>query len=246
MREKTIELATADGDMTTFVVHPERGGPHPLVIFLMDAAGIREELRDMARRIASTGYYVIQPNLYHRQGVLELPADATYDDMSVLLQQVTMEMVMRDCDAVLQYAEDDTAAEAATLAVVGYCMTGQHAVNYAARHPERVVAAASFHGVRLVTDKPDSPHLMMQKAKARIYFGCAELDAYAPMEMVRALSEAVDATGVDAEVEILKGLDHGFVFPSRPMYDKLGAEQHYERLGALLRAKLPPPTGARA
>src|SRR5690606_32164962 len=80
MREKTIELATADGTMTTFVVHPERGGPHPLVIFLMDAAGIREELRDMARRIASTGYYVIQPNLYHRLGVLELPPGATYDD----------------------------------------------------------------------------------------------------------------------------------------------------------------------
>jgi carboxymethylenebutenolidase len=246
MREKMIELATADGDMKTFVVHPERGGPHPLVIFLMDAAGIREELRDMARRIASTGYYVIQPNLYHRQGVFELPADATHDDMRPLMMATTMEMVMSDCDTALAYAEKDPAAETSKIAIVGYCMTGQHAINYAARHPDRVVAAASFHGVRLVTDQPDSPHLMMQKAKARMYFGCAELDAWAPMEMVNALSETVDATGVNAEVEILKGLDHGFVFPGRAVYDKRGAEQHYERLGTLLRSKLPPPTGDRA
>jgi carboxymethylenebutenolidase len=218
--------------MTTLVVHPERGGPHPLALFLMDAAGVREELRDMARRLATAGYYVMLPNLFHRAGVLELPG-ASYEKMSSIMQTVTMAMAMDDCDASLAFAQADPAARTDRVGVVGYCMSGQYAVNFAAHRPDQVVAAASFHGVRLVTDNPDSPHLMMQKTRAELYFGCAELDPWAPLSEVRALADTVETKGVNAEVEILKGLDHGFVFPSREVYDKTGTELHWERLQAL-------------
>ena len=97
MIEQTHEIATPDGPMTTFVVHPERGGPHPVILFFMDAPAIREELRDMARRLATVGYYVMLPNLYHRAGVLEigdLNDEATRTRMVDLMNGLTIPMVM--------------------------------------------------------------------------------------------------------------------------------------------------------
>ncbi|MET0181483.1 MAG: dienelactone hydrolase family protein [Caulobacterales bacterium] len=115
-----------------------------------------------------------------------------------------------------------------------YCMTGQHAVNFAARN-SRIAAAASFHGVQLVTDQATSPHLKMQTSNAAFYFGCAELDQWAPLDQTAVLSETAQTTKANAEVEIYKGADHGFVFPARHAYDKAAAEQHWQRLLALFR-----------
>jgi carboxymethylenebutenolidase len=238
MIQHSMEVATKDGAMTTFVTHPERGGPYPVILFLMDGAGIREELRDMARRLASVGYFVMLPNLYYRSHILELPIDASYELMGSLIATLTMAMVMGDCDTLLDLAKSNPAAHLTTVGVVGYCMSGQHAVNFAARHPRQVTAAASFHGVRLVTDRPDSPHLMMQTTSAEFYFGCAELDPWAPLDEVRVLDAVLKAKGVRGEVEILKGLDHGFVFPQRHTYDKDGAERHWERLFSLLKRRV--------
>lgn len=238
MIERTRAIATADGVMNTFVVHPERGGPFPLVLFLMDAAGMREEIRDMARRLATSGYYVMAPNLYYRQGIGDMPLDATIDEMSRRLQATSVDMVLRDGDALIAYADGDPAAGKGKAGAVGYCFTGQHAVNIAARHPDRIAAAASFHGVQLVADTPDSPHLMMQKTRAEFYFGCAELDQWAPLDMVRQLERTAKEKKVNAEIEIFHGADHGFVFPSRPMFDKRAAETHWERLLALFDRRL--------
>ena len=245
MIERTVDIPTDDGETTTFICHPERGGPHPLIVFYMDAPAIREELRDMVRRLASCGYYVMLPNLYYRSGVLELgsfagPNDgATRERMMGLMNGLTIPMIMDDTDALLAFAADsqDTASKGPAGAV-GYCMSGQFAINAAARHPDRFAAAASIYGVRLVTDAADSPHLMAARSKAELYFACAETDHWAPPPMVEALTAAVADPAIDAEVEIYPGVEHGFAFPGRGAYNREAAERHWERLLALFARRL--------
>lgn len=239
MLEQTVDIPTKDGKTTTFIVHPERDGPHPLIVFFMDAPAIREELRDMARRIATVGYYVMLPNLYYRRGVMELAdlpplaEEKARERMFDLMGSLTIPMVMADADALLDYASRDLACSKGKAGTVGYCMSGQYAVNLAARHPERVAAAASIYGVQLVTDRPDSPHVVADKARAELYFACAETDRWAPLEMVEALDASLKARTVRAEVELYPGVEHGFAFPQRAAYDKPAAERHWERLFAL-------------
>ncbi|MBL8555540.1 MAG: dienelactone hydrolase family protein [Phenylobacterium sp.] len=243
MIEHTVDIPTRDGKTTTFIVHPERGGPHPLVLFYMDAPAIREELRDMARRIATAGYYVMLPNLYYRKGVLELadlpplPEAEARARMFELMGSISIPLVMEDTDALLDFADRDLAASRGKAGAIGYCMSGQYAINAAARYPDRVACAASLYGVQLVTDRPDSPHLAAQKTRAELYFACAEHDSYAPLEMVEALDASLK--GSNAEVELYPDVHHGFAFPQRgAVYDKPAAERHWERLFALFRRNL--------
>ncbi len=243
MIEQTLEIPLSDGTSTTFIVRPDRDGPYPLILFLMDAPGIREELRDMARRLASTGYYVMLPNLYYRAGVLELvPPGGAMDDalrerMMGLMNGLTIPMVMDDVAAMVAFAATQPEADATRIGTVGYCMSGQFAINAAVRLPQ-VKAAASIHGTYLVTDADDSPHLAARKSSAELYFACAETDRWAPLETVEALRAALAADGARAEVEIYPGAEHGFTFPQRALYQKRGAERHWERLNALYRRNL--------
>jgi carboxymethylenebutenolidase len=234
-----MEITTHDGRMNTFICHPERYALHPVILFFMDAPGIREELRDMARRLATVGYYVMLPNLYYRSQVEELGPTtgdanaATRQKAMQLKDSIDIPMVMQDTDALIAFAGKDTAASKGPMGCVGYCMSGRYAINAAVRHPDRVRAAASIYGVDLVTAQPDSPHLALRHTDARLYFGCAENDQYAPMKLIDELrSELADKSG-NAEVEIYPGTHHGFAFPQRPVYDKAAAERHWERLFAL-------------
>ncbi len=244
MIERQIDLQTKDGGMTTFICHPEREGPHPAILFYMDAPGIREELRDMARRLASAGYYVMLPNLYYRAGVMELgplsrdPESPQRQRMMALMAGVNIPLVMADTKAMIDHLARDSAASPGPMGCVGYCMSGQYAVNAAAHFPGRIQAAASIYGVALVTDSPDSPHLASQRTKAEIYFACAEIDQWAPLAMVEQLTQSLAAGSANAEVEIYPKVDHGFAFPQRPAYDRSAAERHWERLHALFRRNL--------
>jgi carboxymethylenebutenolidase len=242
MIERQIEIATPDGRMNTFICHPERRSPHPAIIFLMDAPGIREELRDMARRLGTVGYYVMLPNLYHRSNVEELGSVvgeanlATRQKALQLMTTINIPLVMQDVDALLAFAAADQAAARGPMGCVGYCMSGQYAINAATHFPDRVKAAASMYGVALATDKPDSPHLAAQKTKAELYFGCAETDVYAPTEVIEKVKAGM--TGSNNEVEIYPDTHHGFAFPKRPVYHRDAAERHWERLLALYRRNL--------
>lgn len=244
MLERQFDIETKDGRMTTFICHPERGGPHPVVLFYMDAPAIREELRDMARRLASVGYYVMLPNLYYREGVMELgplPADPESPErkrMFALMESLTIAKIMADTDTMLAFAAKDAAANTAMVGTVGYCMSGQYAINAAARHPDRVKAAASIYGVRLITEKPDSPHVVAATAKAELYFACAETDRWMPLEQIEPLKRALKDANANAEVEVYPGTEHGFAFPARPVYVKAAAERHWERLFALFKRRL--------
>ena len=243
MIERQLDIATADGATTTFIVHPDRGGPFPVIVFLMDAPAIREELRDMARRFATSGYYVMLPNLYYRAGVMEMdqealmtPESAERKRMFDLMMTLDIPMVMSDVDAMVAFADADPAANAKAIGTVGYCMSGRYAVCAAGRHPDRVKATASIYGVRLVTDEKDSPHLVAKTSPAEFYFACAERDHYAPQEMVDQLMR--DLAGANGEVEQYPGTDHGFAFPKRALYNKPAAEQHWQRCLALFRRRL--------
>jgi carboxymethylenebutenolidase len=241
MIEQRTTLATPDGQMGCFTVHPDRGGPFPVILFYMDAPGIREELRDMARRLASNGYYVMLPNLYYRAGEEELGVLTTEEEwahMRVLMRQITIPQIMADTDALLAHAARDPHASDGPAGAVGYCMSGTYAINAMGRHPERILAAASVYGVRLVTDHDDSPHLAARKAKGEIYVAAAETDEFISLEEVERLADDFASNGVNGEVEIYRGVNHGFAFPSRQSYRKPAAEQHWARLLELFRRNL--------
>ena len=202
MREEIIDIATADGAMETFVCRPERGGPYPPVLFLMDAPGIREELHDMARRLATVGFFVMLPNLYYRAGrdtkygphvlVSASPDNAR---MLAVRRNMTIPPVMEDVGVMLDWAANHEEATDGPAGTHGYCMSGPYSLAAAARYPDRIAAAASFHGTWLVSDAEESPHLTFGKAKGEIYISCAEHDEVAPLDMVEELRGHFEASG---------------------------------------------------
>lgn len=246
MIDREVDIQTADGAMNTFVTHPEEGGPHPAVFFYMDAPGKREELHDMARRLGSVGYFVVLPNLYYRR-VRDFHMGSgrvgTGDDarrvMFEHMNALNRTSVLTDTAAMLKFVDSEPAARRGKLGVVGYCMSGPFVFWAAAEHPDRVAAAASFHGVRLCTDAPDSPHKFATAIKGEVYVGCAQTDTYAPPEMIEALDQHLRTTPLRYRIETYPETQHGFVFPKREgLYQKAGAERHWERLLALFRRNL--------
>ncbi len=161
--------------METFLCRPERDAPFPAIFMLMDAPGIREELRDMARRLAAAGYFVLLPNLYYRAGrdtmygpdVLEDGPER--DHMRAVRTKMTIPPAMADVGVMLAFIDAHDDAKAGPVGCHGYCMSGPYALAAAARYPERIAAAASFYGTWLVNDVEESPHLNLGKAKGELY-----------------------------------------------------------------------------
>ncbi|MFC5497668.1 dienelactone hydrolase family protein [Caenimonas terrae] len=243
MIEKHIDITTRAGAMNSFVVHPEEHGPHPVVLFYMDAPGKREELHDMARRLASVGYYVVLPNLYYRRSHDYWLKERTEPALAVMfdhMHSLTNALVTQDTEAMLRHIDAQPEADGARVGAVGYCMSGPFVMAAAAAFPQRIKSIASIHGAQLVTDKPDSPHLMAPKIKCESYFACAQTDRWAPPETIAVLQQALQAAGTPHRIEWYPGTEHGFVFPLRAgIYDRAGAERHWERLFDLFRRTLP-------
>jgi carboxymethylenebutenolidase len=245
MIEKTLDIATKDGQMETFICHPERGGPAPAVFLMMDAPGIREELRDMARRLATAGYYVLLPHLYYRAGrdaiygpdVLKHGSEE-HQRMRAVRTKMTIPPVMDDVAAMLAFIDAQKEVKRGGVGIHGYCMSGPYALAAAARYPDRIAAAASFYGTWLVSDAVESPHLNLGKAKGELYIACAEHDDLAPLPMVEELKGLFEKSGAKGELEVYPGVHHGFAFPERWCFDKPAAERHWERLFALYRRRL--------
>ena len=161
MIDAEIDIVTQDGSMNTFISHPEEGGPYPVILFLMDAPGYREELHDMARRIATAGYYVMLPNLYYRRtrALIVNGAPESREIMFGHMNSLSNAMVVEDCKKLLDFAASQPFASDGAVGCTGYCMSGPFAFSVAAKLADRVKASASFHGVRLCIDTMDSPHL---------------------------------------------------------------------------------------
>ena len=248
MREREIAVRTPDGTMPTFVTHPEEGGPFPVVLVFMDALGIREELRDMARRIATVGYYVMLPNLFYRDGGPSfdprlLPTQGPDPAMMRLNHALTHALCLADTRAALAAADADPAAGDA-VGTVGYCMGGRHAFAAAAELPERVRAMASLHGGFQVTDRPDSVHLRIGEIRAECYLGFADGDPLSPPLHQEIIAESMARHGLTFRLEVHPGAAHGFTFPERHCYHKPSAERAWERIFALLDRTLRHPPAA--
>ena len=175
MIEKTLDITTKDGEMETFICHPERNGPFPSVFLLMDAHGIREELKDMARRLGTVGYYVLLTNLYHRAGrdtifgpSVHEEGSAEHKRMRAIRTKMTIPPVMDDVAAMLAFVEQQKEVKRGPVGCHGYCMSGPYALAAAARYPERIAAAASFYGTWLVSEAAESPHLSLGKVNGKL------------------------------------------------------------------------------
>ncbi len=244
MIEQTLDIATKDGAMETLIVHPDRGA-HPPVLMLMDAPGIRDELYDMARRLATVGFYVMLPNLYYRAGRdtkygpdVTTKGSAEQARMRAVRTKMTIPPVMDDIASMIAFADHQKPAKSGAVGTHGYCMSGPYSLAAAARFPDRIAAAASFYGTWLVSENEESPHLNLAKAKGELYIACAEHDELAPLPMVAELKQLFEESGNSGELEIYPDVHHGFAFPQRWCYDKPAAERHWERLIALYRRRL--------
>ena len=245
MIEEIMDIDTGDGAMETFVCRPERGGPYPPVLFLMDAPGIREELYDMARRLGTVGYFVVLPNLYYRAGrdtkygpdVLE-QGSAEHTRMRAVRTKMTIPPMMHDIGVMIDWLDARDDVKTGPIGAHGYCMSGPYALAAAARYPDRIAAAASFYGTWIVSDAEESPHLNLGRTKGELYISCAEHDDLAPLDMVAELKRLFEESGAKGELELHPDVHHGFAFPQRWCYDKPAAERHWERLIALYRRNL--------
>lgn len=246
MIESVVELGTADGVLDTFVCRPSDAGPWPVVIMYMDAPGMRDELRSMASRLATVGYYVMLPNLYYRIGreggygfdrSLIRSDEAHRERMHACRLSLSNAGVVADTRHLLDHAWSDPAAAAGRAAVIGYCMSGSFVVAAAAAYPDEIDAVASFYGVGLVTDAADSPHLQASRIRARTYLAFADEDPWVPAHVLERLPSIIASAGWPAEIEVYPGTTHGFAFAERADYSRAAAERHWERIFALLRSR---------
>jgi len=237
MIEEHIDIPTADGSMNSFVVFPEEDGPHPVVFFYMDAPGKREELHDMARRLASVGYFVVLPNLYYRRSrdyyLQERSAEAMAE-MFGHMGSLNLQTTQIDTQALIHFVDKHAMADHQRLGAVGYCMSGPFVMWAAAQFPQRFQSIASIHGAGMATDALDSPHRMAPHIQSECYFACAEIDKWAPPKDIQQLETALLDAKVKHRIEWYPRVEHGFVFPKREgIYNAPAAERHWERLFSL-------------
>lgn len=235
--EENIEIRTPDGTSDGFLYRPEGTERHPGVIHYADIAGIRAASQQMARRQAGEGYVVLVPNVFYRTSkppVIEYPLnfgdEKTKQRVAELSGPLTAEAMMRDGAAYVDFLAARDSVSQGKMGVVGYCLTGRMALYTAKARPEKIGAAASFHGGGLVTDRPDSPHLSLPGVKARLYFGHATNDRSMPAEMIKKLDLALKAWGGRYESEVYEGASHGWTVPDSHAYNQPQADCAFAKL----------------
>ncbi|MFI8949952.1 dienelactone hydrolase family protein [Streptomyces sp. NPDC053750] len=243
-----VDLPTEDGTADAYLVHPADGGPHPAVLFFMDAFGLRPRLRAMADRLAGAGYTVLVPNLFYRQGrapVVELPAfigpearPGLFERIGPAFHALTPERAMRDAGAFLRWLAQCPAAAGGPVALTGYCLGAGIALRTAGTYPDRVAAAAGFHGSHLAAEDPQSPHLSAEHITAELYFAHADQDPSMPPEQQERLTQALTAAGVRHRCEVYDGAQHGYTQADTSAYDPEATERHWEALLDLLKRTL--------
>lgn len=208
---------------------------------LTDIGGIRSASRHMARRLAQQGYVVLLPNVFYRTRkppMFDFPftmgEPRTMQRLAELSTPLTPEAMERDASTYVDFLANQSTVRSDAMAVVGYCFTGAMAMRAAAARPDCILAAASFHGGRLVTDAPTSPHLQLPRIKARLYFGHATNDQSMNAEAIAKLDATLAAWGGRCQTEVYEGARHGWTVPGTPVYNQPQAERAFEKLAALL------------
>jgi len=252
--ETDVEIKTPDGTCDAAYFHP-KAGSHPGVLIWPDAFGLRPSFRGIARRLAAEGYSVLVPNPFYRLTKAPFTDASTFnfgnpDDRAKItpLMASVNAPGAAEKDAVAYIAFLDAQKEvnkSKKIGTQGYCMGGPLVVKTCATLPNRVGAGGSFHGGGLVTDKPDSPHLLASKIKARMYFGIASNDDKTQPDAKDKLKESFAAANVPAEIEVYSDAQHGWCVPDmpkqangEPIYNKPDAEKAWGKLLVLYKTAL--------
>ena len=237
-------ITTGDGACTVRLFTPEGGGPWPGVIMYTDAGGVRDTFDRMAAKLAGYGYAVLLPDVYYRSG-----GWAPFDMATVfgdagerqrlfsMIGSVTPDRTADDADAFFAYLAGRPEVSGDRFGVCGYCMGGRTSMIVAGRLPQRVAAAASFHGGGLVTDAADSPHLSADRMRATVYVGGGENDASFTPAHADQLDRALTAAGVSHTIEFYPAA-HGFAVPDNPPYDAAADERHWAAMTGLFDSAL--------
>jgi len=239
LTEKEIEITTPDGKADS-VLYFEDGRRQPGVIFLTDIGGVRDSQRQMARRLAEAGYAVLMPSAFYRTGKppmfafpFKMGDERFMKRVGELSGPLTPDAVERDAGAYVDFLVKQGSVGKGKMGVVGYCFSGAFALRMAAVRPDSIAAAASFHGGRLFTGSPDSPHLVLHRVKARLYFAHAVEDRSMPADAIQKLNDALEAWGGEYESEVYEGAHHGWTVPDNPTYNHPQAERAFTKLTEL-------------
>jgi carboxymethylenebutenolidase len=248
MPSESIDIQTPDGVANAILSRPDASSatPHPGVLFLMDAFGLRPRITEMTERIAGRGYVVLAPNLFYRAGRDPLPEmpdmsqpgarERLFGQLRPMMDALTPAALAQDGGAYLQFLE---LVAPGPVAIAGYCLGARVGWRITAAHPDRVVALAGFHGGGLVTDAPDSPHLSAERLRCEVLFGHADNDGSMTPENIAELDRALDAAGVTHRTSVYEGAAHGYTMSDTPVYDEQASERHFCELFALLERTLP-------
>ena len=211
----------------------------------MDAPAIREELRDMCRRILKNGYNVILPNLFYRVGTennypfnqtLYKKSKEELKKMITTMNNTTNTMVVNDTKYIINFINNNFKNKKG-IGIVGYCMSGRFVVCCGAYYAKEILAIASFYGVDICTQKTDSPHLLADKIKGDLYLAFAETDIWVPTKVIKNIKKAFSNLK-KCKIEIFPATDHGFAFPERSTYVREAAEKHWNKLLKLFKKNL--------
>ena len=243
--ESEVEIKTADGAADAFFVHPSKGA-HPGVLIWPDIFGLRPAFKQMAKRLAESGYSVLVVNPFYRNKKAPVAAEgADFDDPAVrsalmgLAGTLSADTALTDATAFVKYLDSQASVDKKRkLGTMGYCMGGPLTMRTAAAFPDRVGAGASFHGANLVNDKPNSPHLLVPKLKAQYLFAIAENDDKKQPEAKDVLREAFAKAKLPAEIEVYAGAMHGWCPPDSKVYNAPQAEKAWSRALALFKTAL--------
>ena len=239
-----VDIPTEDGIADAYLVHPGDETPRPAVLLYQDAFGLRPHLKSMADRLAEAGYTVLVPNVFYRHGrapVVELPEfidpherPEIFEKVGPLLMSLTPDLVERDAGAYLRWLAESPFVADGPVAITGYCLGARLALYTAGAYPDRVAAAAGFHGGRLATDDPNSPHLAAEHITAEVYFGHADQDSSLPEEQIKRFEDALTAAGVRHRCEVYAGAQHGYTQADTSSYNAEADERHWVALLDLL------------
>lgn len=249
LRRDTVDVPTPDGPADAYFTRPADGAPRPAVLVFMDAIGVRPRLEEMADRIAAQGYAVLVPNVFFRAGRAPVVPDlvdrlqseeraSVMGELRPRMQELTPERIAQDTEAFLAFLDAQPDVTAGPMATTGYCMGGAMSLRAAAQFPDRVVAAASFHGGNLAPDDPDGPQQGAPRMRAEVYVAHADNDASMPHEQVVRLEQALDAAGVTYTSEVYEGASHGFTMSDMAVHHAPAEQRHWNAFLGLLNRKL--------
>lgn len=241
MLTSSVDIPTPDGVANAYLARPDED-PHPGVLFIMDAYGLRPAIEEMVDRIAADGYVVLAPNMFYRAGrspVGPLPdlsdpdsRASFFESLRPLFAQLTPQAVASDGAAYLDFLGQ--AGATGPVAITGYCMGARVGWKIATTYPDRVAALAGFHGGGLATDAPDSPHRSAGELKAECYFGFADQDQSMTAEQIATFEQALDEAGVRYISEVYAGAPHGYTMSDTPAHREEARERHFRELKSLL------------